>query len=186
VNIVIFAAVGVNSLPDRLKNVYVYSIFFGWLFLMTALFFDLSNKKINLSVPNWINGALAAIIFGFLLTGYKLELSSKNIIPSSSRSQRFFSLINTKSIYSTAYLDILSGRAESFSRQNEERAQQIINAQGDSVEFPLYSNVPETIFIQDVNHPFGAPDWLSIFFCGEVKHLHYIETGPTLPAKKKF
>ena len=156
VNFVIFTAVGVNSLPDRLKNVYLYSIFFGWLLLMTALFLNLSSKKINFFVPNWINGVLAAFIFGFLLTGYKLEISSKNIIPSSSRSQRFFSLINTKSVYTNAYLDILSGRAERFSQQNEERAQLIINAQGDNVEFPLYSNVPETIFIQDVNHPFGA------------------------------
>jgi hypothetical protein len=186
VNVVIFTAVGVNSLPDRLKNVYVYSLFFGWLVLMTALFFELSRKKINLAVPNWVNGVLAAFIVGFLLTGYKLELSHKNIIPSSPSSQRFFSLINTRSLYANAYLDLLSGRAERFSRQNEERAQQLINAKGDSVEFPLYSNVPETIFIQDVNHPFGAPDWLSVFFCGEVKHLNYVETGPPPPPKKKF
>lgn len=186
VNFAIFTAVGVNSLPNRLKNVYVYSIFFGWLVLLTALFFDLSSKKINLSVPNWINGVLAVFIFSFLLTGYRLELSHKNIIPSSSGSQRFFSLISTRSVYANAYLDILSGRAERFSRQNEERTQQIINAQGDSVEFPLYSNVPETIFIQDVNHPFGAPDWLTVFISGEIKHLIYVETGPPQPAKEKF
>jgi hypothetical protein len=186
VNVVIFTAVGVNSLPNRLKNVYVYSIFFGWLFLMSALFFDLSGKKIDVAVPRWIRGVLAAFIVGFLLTGYKLELSSQNIIPSSSVSRRFFSLINTKSVYATAYLDILSGRAERFSRQNEERAQQLINTTGDSVEFPLYSNVPETIFVQDVNHPFGEPDWLSVFISGEVKHLNYVETGPPPPAKKKF
>jgi hypothetical protein len=186
VNVIIFTAVGVNSLPARLKNVYVYSIFFGWLLLITALYFDFSEKKINLSVPNWVSAVLAVFIFGFLLTGYRLELSHKNIIPSSSGSQRLFSLINTNSVYANAYLDILSGRAERFSQQNEERAQQLIYAKGESVDFPLYSNVPETIFIQDVNHPFGAPDWLSIFICGEVKHLNYVETGPPPPAKKKF
>ncbi|HUQ33681.1 MAG TPA: hypothetical protein VM095_16290 [Pyrinomonadaceae bacterium] len=186
VNAVIFTAVGVNSLPDRLKNVYVYSVFFGWLLLMSALFVELAGKKIDMTVPRWITGALVVFVVGFLLTGYKLELSSKNIIPSSAGSRRFFSLINTKGVYANAYLDILSGRAERFSRQNEERAQSIINATGDSVEFPLYSNVPETIFVQDVNHPFGEPDWLSVIISGEVKHLDYVETGPPPLAKKKF
>ena len=123
INFVIFTAVGVNSLTDRLKNIYVYSIFFGWLLLLTALFFDLSRKKVNLAVPNWMMKVLVAGIVGFLLTGYKLELGGLNIIPSSSRSQRFFSQINTKSVYANAYLDILSGRAERFSRQNEDDAQ---------------------------------------------------------------
>ncbi|MDT5121689.1 MAG: hypothetical protein QOC96_1171 [Acidobacteriota bacterium] len=186
INFVIFTAVGVNSLTDRLKNIYVYSIFFGWLLLLTALFFDLSRKKVHLSVPHWISGVLVACIVGFLLTGYKLELGGTNIIPSSSRSQRFFSQIKTKSVYANAYLDLLSGRAERFSRQNEERERQLLNATGDTVEFPLYSYVPATIFIQDVNHPFGDPEWQSAFICGQVKHLNYVETGPPPPPKEKF
>jgi hypothetical protein len=186
VNFVVFTAVGVNSLPDRLKNVYMYSLFFGWLLLITALFFDLSDKKINLTVPNWITGALAVFIFGFLLTGYRLDLGGNNIIPFASRSQRFFSLINTNSVYANAYLDILSGRGPQFSRQNEAREKQIRDAKGSTVEFPLYSYVPATIFVQDVNHPFGAPEWLSIFVCGEAKHLNYVETGPPPQLKRKF
>jgi len=185
-NSVIFAAVGVNSLPDRLKNVYVYTIFFAWLVFVTALFFDLSDKKFNFSVPNWVTGALALFVLGFLLTGYKLEIGRGNTIPTASRSQRFFSLISTRSVYAQAYLDILSGRAERFSAQNEEREQRIRNSEGSSVDFPLYSYVPETIFIQDVNHPFGAPYWLSVIICGEAKHLNYVETGPPPPQKKKF
>ena len=186
VNSAVLTAIGLNSLTDRLKNAYVYSIFFGWLLLMTTLFFDLSAKKINLHVPNWIIGALAAFIFGFLFTGYQLEISLKNVIPSSSGSQRIFSVINTKSVYSNAYLDILSGRAARFSRQNREREEQLLNAEGDTVDFSLYSYVPETIFVQDVNHPFGAPDSLSTIICGKVKTLRLVETGPPAPVKKKF
>ena len=185
-NFIIFTAVGVNSLPDRLKNVYVYTIFFGWLALVTSLFFDLSDKKINFAVPKWITGALAVFIVGFLLTGYKLELVRANIIPSSTESQKFFSLIGARSVFANAYLDILSGRAERFSRQNAEREESIRDAQGETVEFPLYSYVPETIFVQDVNHPAGAPDWLTRLMSGEAKHLNYVETGPPVPPKKKF
>lgn len=186
VNFVVFAALGMNSLTDRVKNIYVYSIFFGWLLLLTVLFIDLSDKKISLRVPKWVVGTLALAIFGFLLTGYKLEISGRNVIPSSSRSQRIFSLINTESVYVNAYLDILNGRAERFARQNEERKRQLLNAAGDAVEFPLYSYVPKTIFIQDVNHPFGAPDALSIIIGGKVSRLHYVETGPPAPVKEKF
>jgi hypothetical protein len=176
----------VNKLTDRLKNIYVYSIFFGWLLLLTALFIDLSAKKISLHVPKWVVGTLTIVIFVFFLTGYKLELDRRNIIPSSSRSQRIFSLINTKSVYANAYLDILSGRAERFARQNEERERQLRHATDKPVEFPLYSYVPETMFIQDVNHPFGGPASLSLIISGEIKSLHYIETGPPSPVKQNF
>jgi hypothetical protein len=186
VNFVIFTAMGVNSLTDRLKNIYVYSIFIGWLILLTALFIDLSTKKISLHVPKWVVGALSIAILVFLLTGYKLEINRRNVIPSSSRSQRIFSLINTGSVYANAYLDILNGRAERFAQQNEERERQLQYAAGKTIEFPLYSYVPETIFIQDVNHPFGAPDEMSTIISGEIKRLHYVETGPPTPVKKKF
>jgi hypothetical protein len=186
INFIIFTAVGVNSLPDRLKNVYVYTIFFGWLAVVTSLFFDLSDKKINFTVPKWITCALAVFIVAFLLTGYKLELGRGKIIPSSTESQKFFSLISTRSVFANAYLDILSGRAERFSRQNAEREASLRDAQGETIEFPLYSYVPETIFIQDVNHPAGAPDWLTMLMSGEARHLNYVETGPPAPLKKKF
>jgi hypothetical protein len=185
-NLAVSISLGINGLTDRLKNVYVYSIFFGWLLLLTALFIDLSARKISLHVPQWVLGTLAAVVFGFLLIGYELETSRRNIIPSASRSQRMFSLINTESIYANAYLDILSGRAEWFAQQNEERERQLRNAADDIVEFPLYSYIPKTIFIQDVNHPFGSPDSVSKIISGSVKALHYVETGPPAPVKEKF
>lgn len=186
VNFVVLAALGVNSLTDRLKNIYIYSIFFGWLTLLTVLFIDLSARKFSLRVPKWVVVTLGIATFGFVLTGYKLELSGRNVIPSSSRTQRLFSLINTDSVYVNAYLDILNGRAERFSRQNEERERQLLDSAAANVEFPLYSYVPRTIFIQDANHPFGAPEALSIIIGGKIKPLHYVETGPPAPVKEKF
>lgn len=186
INFVVFTAVGVNSLPDRLKNVYVYSLFFGWLLMLTALFFNLTDRKIALAIPRWIVGLLAIVVMGFLLTGYQLELGGQNIIPSSSGSQRFFSLIKTNSVYANAYLDLLSGRAERFARQSEEREERLRKTESETVEFPLYSYIPETLFVQDVSHPFGAPDQLSILLCGAAKQLNYVETGPPPPLKKKF
>lgn len=186
VNIVVFTAIGVNSLTDRLKNIYVYGIFFGLLLLLTALYNELSAKKINLHVPKWVTAVLASFVFGFLLTGYEVEVSRKNVIPSASRSQRMFSLVETGSVYTNAYLDILSGRAERFSRQNHERGEQLTNAGDGPVEFSLYSYVPETIFIQDVNHSFGAPESLTEVLFGEVKDLRFVETGPPAPPKEKF
>jgi hypothetical protein len=186
VNFVISTAQGVNSLTDRLKNIYVYTIFFGWLLMLTALFIDLSARKISLHVPRWIVGTLSVVVFGFLLTGYKLEISGGNVIPSSSRSQKFFSLINTDSVYANAYLDVLSGRAQRFSKQNEERERQFLNAPGDVVEVPLYSYVPKTIFTQDANHPFGQPDELSRIMVGKIMRLHYVETGAPAPLKENF
>lgn len=186
VNFAIFTAIGVNSLTNRLKNIYVYTIFFGWLVMLTALFFDLSARKMSFEVPRWVLGALAFVVLGFLLTGYKLEVNSRDVIPSSSGSQRIFSVLNTRSVYANAYLDILSGRAERFARQNEEREGALLHARGDEVEFPLYSYVPQTIFLQDANHPFGAPNEMSKLMAGEVKRLHYVETGPPAPVKEKF
>ena len=186
VNVVVLTATGLNSLTDRLKNIYVYTIFFGWLLLLTTLFFDLSARKFSFDVPGWVIAALAAFILGFLLTGYDLEISSKNVIPSSPRSQRLFSTINTRSVYANAYLDILSGRAERFARQNEERERRLVNSEGDVVDFPLYSYVPGTIFVQDVNHPHGAPHTLTEGLSGRVKTLRYFETGPRAPPKEKF
>jgi hypothetical protein len=186
VNFVISTAQGLTSLTDRLKNIYVYTIFFGWLLMLTALFIDLSARKISFHVPRWVLGSLAVVIFGFLLTGYRLEISSRNVIPSSSRSQKFFSLINTDSVYANAYLDLLSGRAERFSQQNDERERQFLNSAGDIVELPLYSYVPQTIFTQDANHPFGQPDEFSKIMVGKIKQLHYVETGPPAPFKEKY
>lgn len=186
VNFAIFTAVGVNSLADRIKNVYFYSIFLGWFFFITVIFFNLSSRKLHLLVPNWITVILSVVIIGFLFTGYKLRVNSENVIPDSIRSQRLFASVKTESISGKAYLDLLSGRASRFDRQNQEREAQLRCADPNVADFSLYSYVPETIFIQDVNHPFGQPEWLTKFNCGTVKPLNYVETGPPAPLKKKF
>lgn len=183
VNFAIFTAVGVNGLPDRIKNVYFYSIVFGWFLVVTVLFFDLTRRKTDFHVPNWITAVLVIVIVGFLFTGYKLRVNGENIDPNSTRTQRLFAALKTESVAGKAYLDLLSGRATRFDLQNRERDAQL-RATGNN--FSLYSYVPETIFIQDVNHPFGAPEWLTKFNCGTVRQLEYVETGPPAPLKKRF
>lgn len=186
VNIVVFTAIGTNSLVYRVKNVYVYSIVLGWFFFLTVLFINLVLEKFNFHSPKWMLGLLIAFVFLFLITGFELKLSSKNIIPFSNQTEKAFSVIKTKSIYTNAYLDIFSGRASRYYWHNERRMEQLREATGDSVEFPLHSYVPETIFIQDVNHPFGAPEAISRAVRGEILQLRYIETGPPPQPKEKF
>jgi len=95
-------------------------------------------------------------------------------------------LVTTKSICTTAYQDIISGRATRYDRQNDERIRQLREAQGEAVALSLYSYVPETIFLQDANHPFGTVDAMSRMISGEVKRLSYIETGPPAARKEGF
>lgn len=185
-NVLLFIATDVNSLVYRIKNVYVYSIVLIWLFFLTSLYVDLAAKKIKFNIPTWATGLLTIFILFFLLTGFELKLSRKNIIPSSNVAQQAFSTIKTKSVYTNAYLDVASGRAKRFCLQNEERMKQLRDTKGDAVDISLYSYVPETLFIQDVNHPFGAPAAMSMALSGEVKHLRYMETGPPVTLKEKF
>jgi hypothetical protein len=186
VNFAIFFVAGVSSLADRIKNIYFYSIFFGWFLLITVLFLNISRRKLNSLVPNWITAILVLGIIGFLFTGFRLGVNHENIIPDSTRSQRMFAAVKTEGIAGKAYLDLLSGRASRFARQNEEREAQTGCASGNASGFSLYSYVPETIFIQDVNHPFGQPEWFSRFACGTIRQFDYRATGPTAPLKKKF
>jgi hypothetical protein len=186
-NVAIFTALGVSidSLPYRLKNVYFYGMVFGWLLFLTVLFVELDAKRIDLRLPKWAVGLLAAFVLCFLTTGFGLKLSA-NTIPSSGFIQQTFSLVTTRSIYANAYLDIFSGRAGRFSRQNEERERRLKEATTDPVDFPLYSYVPETIFIQDVQHPFGAPDHVTEVVSGRVRSLRQVPTGPPVPRKEGF
>lgn len=186
VNAVLFTVTDVNSLVYRIRNVYVYSMVLMWFFFLTTLYIDLAAKKINFNIPNWVTGLLTIFILFFLLTGFELKINSENVIPSSTVIQKAFSIIKTKSVYTNAYLDVVSGRAKRFSLQSEERTKQLRETKGDSVEISLYSYVPETLFIQDVNHSFGAPVAMSIAISGEVKQLQYIETGPPVTPKEKF
>jgi hypothetical protein len=186
VNFVVFTALGPNALVDRLKNVYIYTLFFGWFVFVTSVFFEVGKRKHELSVPVWVTALVAFLLSAFLLTGFKLELSGEKVNAAANPLQRVFSSIQTGSVYTNAYLDVLSGRAADFGRQNRAREQQLENGGDSTISFPLYSSVPETIFVQDVNHPFGQPEWLTAYFCGAPRQLTYIPTGRPVPPKKKF
>ena len=186
VNFVVFTALGPNGLVDRLKNVYIYTLLFGWIVFVTSVFFELEERKYELRVPGFVTAVVAFLLFAFFLTGFKLELSGQNVSPAANQFQRVFSSIETGSVYTNAYLDVLSGRAAEFGRQNRAREQQLRNLSDSTISFPLYSFVPETIFVQDVNHPFGQPEWLTAYFCGAPRQLNYAATGPPVPPKKKF
>jgi hypothetical protein len=186
-NAALFAAVGVgaNSLPFRVKNVYVYSIALGWLFLLTALFVDLSRRRIEFRLPAWATLALSAFVALYLLTGFELKLGGAPI-PGASPLQQAFSAVSTRSVYTNAYLDLLTGRASRYRAQSEERERLLREATGDTVDFPLYSYAPKTIFIQDANHPYAAPEVMSEAVAGSVKRLRYVPTGPAVTQKEGF
>ncbi|HEX8160851.1 MAG TPA: hypothetical protein VF538_03060 [Pyrinomonadaceae bacterium] len=186
-NAALFAAVGVgaNSLPFRVKNVYVYSIAPGWLFLLTVLFVDLSRRKFEFRLPAWAALALASFVALFLLTGFELKLGGAPI-PGAGPLQQAFSAVSTKSVCVNAYLDLLTGRASRYRAQSEERERALRGAAGGEVDFPLYSYAPKTIFIQDANHPYAAPEVMSEAVAGSAKRLRFVPTGPVMTQKEGF
>jgi hypothetical protein len=186
-NAALFAAVGVgaNSLPFRVKNVYAYGIALGWLFLLTALFVDLSRRGVVFRLPAWATVALAGFVALFLVTGFELKLGGASI-PGASRLQQAFSAVSTRSVCANAYLDLLSGRAERYREQSEERERLLREAAGDALDFPLYSYAPKTIFIQDANHPYAAPEVMSEAVAGSIKRLRFVPTGPAVTQKEGF
>jgi len=185
VNLGIFMAIGPNSLVDRLKNVYIYSLFFGWLVLMTAVFFQFIDRRRELRLPKWVVWGISIFLLGFLVFGSKFEIAGGNAIPSANSLQKVASSIQTTSVYTNALLDILSGRAAHFAEQNRQREAELQNT-AEPIDFSLYSYVPMTIFIQDTNHPFGEPQWQTAYSCGQARKLNYRETGPPAQQKKKF
>jgi hypothetical protein len=186
-NAALFAAVGVgaNSLPFRVKNVYAYSISLGWLFLLTTLFADLSRRPVVFRLPAWATLALASFVALFLLTGFELKLGGA-AIPGAGRLQQACAAVSTRSVYTNAYLDLLSGRAARYRAQSEERERALRDATAEPVDFPLYSYAPKTIFIQDANHPYAAPEVMSEAVTGAVKQLRYVPTGPPMTQKEGF
>ena len=152
-SLVLFAVVGVRGLAERVRNVYVYSFVVGWFFALTVLFVNLSSAGFRFSIPKWVTGLLAAAIVVFLVTGFELQLNPGNGIPSANLIQKIFGVITTKSVYTNAYLDILSGRATMYSRQNEQTTIRFREARGECVEFPPVSHAPETIFVPFVKYP---------------------------------
>src|SRR6185436_14391274 len=147
VNLGIFMAIGPNSLVDRLKNVYIYSLFFGWLVLMTAVFFQFIDRRRELRLPKWVVWGISIFLLGFLVFGSKFEIAGGNAIPSANSLQKVASSIQTTSVYTNALLDILSGRAAHFAEQNRQREAELQNT-AEPIDFSLYSYVPMTIFIQ--------------------------------------
>jgi hypothetical protein len=178
--------VGVNSMPYRVKNVYTYGIVLGWFFMLTTLFVDLSRREINFRVPRWATVALAAFVLCFVATGFGLKFIGTNVVPATNKFQQAFTSFTTKSVYANAYLDILSGRAKWYEGQNAERARRLSEATAEPLDFPLYSHVPETIYVQDVTHPYGAPEVMSEALTGRVRQLHFVTTGTPAPQKEGF
>jgi hypothetical protein len=63
------------------------------------------------------------------------------------------SVIETKSVFTNAYLDILSGRAAIYSRHNEEVMLRVQAAGDGCVTIERASQVPDTIVIPIVRYP---------------------------------
>ena len=150
---VLFAAVGVRNLAERVQNVYVYSFVIGWFFAVTVLFVNLSAAGFRFAVPNWVTALLAVVVGAFVLTGFELRLTHGNSIPAANLMQKIFAVVDTKSVYVNAYLDILSGRAAMYARQNEQATNRFRAANGECVEFPPVPHAPETIFVSFVKYP---------------------------------
>lgn len=184
-NVALFTAlgVGVDALPYRLRNAYVYSIILGWFFFLTIVGARRSPRAEESRAPRWLAALLALSVLLYFVTGFQLKLASR-ALPSSGWAQTILCLLTTRSVPITAYEDIFSGRAARYARLNEERARLVRDATGDAVDVPLYSYVPDTIFLQDVNHPWGAPEMLSRAVNGRVLQFHYVETGPPAPRKE--
>jgi len=151
VNVVVCTAVGMHSLAERVKNVHIYSLVIAWFFCLTVLF--AGSAGVTFSIPRWIAVLLIASLAIFLLTGFDFEVRLGSAAPSATRMQRVFSRVRTNSIYTNAYLDILSGRAARYARQNEEISARFRAANGDCVDIPPPADRPETIFVDFVKYP---------------------------------
>lgn len=153
VSVALIAAVNIHNVAGRVRNVYLYSLTLGWFFLLTVLFVNLTANGFRFVIPKWTIGLLGAPIVVFLLTGFDLNLAAGNFIPAANRIQRVFSVIQTKSVFANAYLDILSGRAARYGQQNEESTNRFKAAKGGCVELARPSHAPGTIFLDWVKYP---------------------------------
>jgi hypothetical protein len=150
--ILISAVGGMPTLPPRVENVYVYSIVLAWFLMLTALFVNLPTGC-GFALPRWLIVLLTVAMVMFMGTGNALRIDHRNAVPSSRWIERAASAVLTRSPYATAYLDILSGRAERYSRQGREAIARFQAAQGGCVEFPpLADDPPKTLFIS-VKYP---------------------------------
>lgn len=163
ITLVPVTAAAIHSVPDRIANVYIYNLALGWFFSLTVLFINQMSAGSRFALPRWAIGLLSASILAFLLTGFDVHFTSSDIPPSSNRIQRDLSALRTKSVYTNAYLDILSGRAALYATQNEDTTNRFRAANGGCVEFRVLSHVPETIFVPFVKYPWTwCPDYVRL------------------------
>jgi hypothetical protein len=149
---ILIAVGGVRTLPPRIENVYVYSIVLAWFLMLTALFVNLPTGR-GFVLPRWLIVLLTVAVVAFVVTGNELRVDPRNAAPSSLWIERAASAVLTSGPYATAYLDLLSGRAERYSRQGREAIARFQAAQGGCVEFPpLAHKPPKTLFIS-VKYP---------------------------------
>jgi hypothetical protein len=151
--VVVFAGVGMTALPDRVKNVYVYSIALAWFLFLTVLFVNLMSARFRFSLEGWAIGLLTVSVVAFVLTGFELRFGGGNAIPPPSRIERAFSALQTRSVYTTAYLDILSGRAARYSWQKREAGTRFKATKDGCVELPPLSDVPPKTLSVPVKYP---------------------------------
>jgi hypothetical protein len=151
--VVTLSTTGGLTLPYRVKNVYAYSFVLAWFFILTVLFINLKSAGYRISLERWMIVLLTVAMALFVMTGTELRIASGPVIASSTRFERAVSVLQTKSVYLTAYLDILSGRATRYARHQKEATARFKASQGGCVEFsPLPSDSPKTLVIQ-VKYP---------------------------------
>jgi hypothetical protein len=153
----LFAATGMNPVPDRVMNVFVYSLVLSWFMLVTVLFVDLTSAGLTFSTQHTVIRVLsfagAAVVIVYLATGFDVTFNRSDAISAANPLRRMASTIKTRSVYANAYLDIASGRAASYAEQNVGTTRRFRAANGQCVEFPPLSYAPETILVPFVKYP---------------------------------
>jgi hypothetical protein len=151
--VVTLSTTGAPTLPYRVKNVYAYSFVLAWFFILTVLFINLKSAGYRIALEGWVIVLLTVAVALFVMTGTELRIVPGPVISTSTRVERAASVLQTRSVYLTAYRDILSGRATRYARHEEEAMARFKASQGGCVEFsPLPSDAPKTLVIQ-VKYP---------------------------------
>jgi hypothetical protein len=139
---------GVNmySVPGRVQNVYAYSIILAWFFFVTVLFANLNSRGCRFHLQKWASGSLTLAIVLFLMTGFEVTLRQEGGVSTPRSFGQAMMQVRTHSVYSNAYLDILTGRGRRYAMQNREATRRFRAPTDGCVEFPPVIDVPETIF----------------------------------------
>ena len=154
-NLVVLRTLGMQTHLPRVKNLFVYNMALAWFFLVTVLFVNLASRLRNVKMPRWVLALLSAAVGLYLVTGFGFGLGPNNPPPSANGRPEFPGFppgIRTKSPYTNAYLDLISGRAAAYATQNEETFGRLERANGECVQLPTLAAVPRTIVI-DVKYP---------------------------------